>query len=77
MTDKEPEPSTSRDLKAEETVTLDDETWELMKLVENHVGEGKIPWHALLALRSKFKKVLQKYEAAVDGCKDISKGQEN
>ena len=73
---QEPEPSTSKDLKAEETVTLDDETWELMKLVKNHACEGKIPWHALLALQSKFKEALQKYEAAADFCKDIGKGQE-
>ena len=32
---QEPEPSTSKDLKSEETVTLDDETCELMKLVKN------------------------------------------
>ena len=36
---QEPEPSTSKDLKTEETVTLDDETWELMKSVKNHVGQ--------------------------------------
>ena len=47
-----------------------------MKLVKKHACEGKIPWHALLALQSKFKKALQKYEAAGDGCKDIGKGQE-
>ena len=47
-----------------------------MKLVKNSVGEGKIPWFSMLALQSKFKEVLQKYEAAADGCKDISKGQE-
>ena len=39
---QEPEQSTSKDLKAEETVTLDDESWELMKLVKNHACEGKI-----------------------------------
>ena len=48
--EQEPEPSTSKDLKTEETVSLDDETWELMKSVKNHVGQGKIPWHTLLAL---------------------------
>ena len=74
--EQEPEPSTSKDLKAEETVTLNDETWELMKLVKNRACAGKIPWHALLALQSKFKEALQKYEAATDGCKDIGKGQE-
>ena len=47
-----------------------------MKLVKNCACEGKIPWHALLALQSKFKEALQKYEAAADGCKDIGKGQE-
>ena len=73
---QEPETSASKDLEAEETVTLDDETWELMKLVKNRACEGKIPWHSLLALQSKFKEALQKYEAAADGCKDIGKGQE-
>ena len=46
-----------------------------MKLVKNRACEGKIPWHTLLALQSKFKEALQKYEAAADGCKDIGKGQ--
>ena len=40
---KEAEPSTSKDLKPEETVTLDNKTWELMKLVKNRACEGKIP----------------------------------
>ena len=73
---QEPEPSTSKDLKTEETLTLDDVTWELIKSVKNHVGQGKISWHTLLALQSKFKEALQKYEDAADGCKDIGKGQE-
>ena len=52
---QEPDPSTSKDLKTEETVTLDDETWELMKSVKNHVGQGRYPgipdWPCNLSLR--------------------------
>ena len=53
---QEPEPSTSKDLKTEETVTLDDKTWELMKSVKNHVGQGKIPWHTFLACNLSLRK---------------------
>ena len=47
---QEPEPSTSKDLKTEETVILDDVTWELMKSVKNHVGQGKISWAYITGL---------------------------
>ena len=55
-------------------MTLDDVTWELMKSVKNHVGQGKISWHTLLALQSKYKEALQIYEDAADGCKGYWQG---
>ena len=38
--------------------------------------EDKVPLHALLALWSKFKEVLQKSETAAKDCEDSGKDQE-
>ena len=73
---QEPELSTSTDLMTVQTVTFDDETEELIKLITS-AHEEKVPLHALLALWSKFKEVLQQSKTAAEDCEDSAKIKKN
>ena len=69
-------PKKNKGEKSTETVTIDDETLELMNLMKTSAPEGMVPLHALLALRSKLKEVLQEPPTPDDDDGDISQKQE-